>query len=95
MPEKKDYVSVSKGGVHDQKLCNFQELYTAFKEKHPNVNIGSSKFCALRPKWCVLGGLKLTHMFPFVVLMKMCVASRCSGLGLDIQTPDQEDRLQH
>ena len=46
MTEKKDYVSVSKG-VHKQKLCNFQkscnlqELHTAFKEKHPNVNIGS------------------------------------------------------
>ena len=37
-------------------LCNLQELYTAFKEKHPNVNIGFSKFCALRPKWCVLAG---------------------------------------
>ena len=24
------------------------ELYTAFKEKHPNVNIGFAKFCALR-----------------------------------------------
>ena len=51
MPEKKDYVSVSKG-VHKQKLgnvpkfCNLEELYTAFKEKHPNVNIGFSKFCA-------------------------------------------------
>ena len=27
-------------------LCNLQDLYTAFKEKHPNVNIGFSKFCA-------------------------------------------------
>ena len=40
MNEKKGYVSMSKG-VHDQKLCklqkfcNLQELYTAFKEKHP------------------------------------------------------------
>ena len=47
----KDYVSVSKG-VHKKSfltcknLCNLQELYTAFKEKHPNVNIGFSKFCA-------------------------------------------------
>ena len=37
VPEKKDYVSVSKG-VHKQKFaackspCNLQELYTAFKE---------------------------------------------------------------
>ena len=35
-------------------LCSLQELYTAFKEKQPNVNIGISKFCALTPKWCVL-----------------------------------------
>ena len=50
MLEKKDYVSVSKG-VHKQKLqlavfCNFHEFYAAFKEKHPDVNIGFSKFCA-------------------------------------------------
>ena len=42
-------------------LCNLQELYTAFKEKHPNVNIGFSKFCALRPKWCVLAGSEMTY----------------------------------
>ena len=46
MLEKKDYVSVSKG-VHKQNFatcksfCNLQELYTDFKEKHPNANIGS------------------------------------------------------
>ena len=42
-------------------LCNLQELYTAFREKDPNVNIGLSKFCALRLKWCVLDGSKMTH----------------------------------
>ena len=42
-------------------LCNLQELYTAFKEKHSNVNIEFSKFCALRPKWCVLAFSKMTH----------------------------------
>ena len=42
-------------------FCNLQELYTAFKEKHPNVNIGFSKFCAMRPKWCVLAGSKMTQ----------------------------------
>ena len=42
-------------------LCNLQELFTAFKGKHPNVNIEFSKFCALRPKWCVLAGSKMTH----------------------------------
>ena len=42
-------------------LCNLQELYTALKENHSNVNIGFSKFCFLRPKWCVLAGSKITH----------------------------------
>ena len=55
-------VRVSKG-VHKQKSCeslfNLQELYTAFKENHPNVNIGFSKFCTLR--WCVLAGSEMTH----------------------------------
>ena len=43
MPEKKDYVSVSKG-VHKKNLatckslCNLQELYTGFKEKHPKMS---------------------------------------------------------
>ena len=38
-----------------------QELYTAFKEKQPKVNIRFSKFCALRPKWCILAGSKMYH----------------------------------
>ena len=59
-PEKKDCVSVS-NGIHKQKLCTLYELYTGFKEKHPNLNIGFSKSCALRPKWCALVGSKITH----------------------------------
>ena len=42
-------------------LCDLQELYTAFKERHPNINTGFSKFCALSPKWCVLASSKITH----------------------------------
>ena len=42
-------------------LCNLQDLYIDFKEKHPNVNIGFSKLCALRPKWCVLARSKMSH----------------------------------
>ena len=38
-----------------------KELYTDFKEKHPNVNIGLSKFSTLTPKWCVLAGSRMTH----------------------------------
>ena len=52
MPGKKDYVSIAKN-EHRQKrliLCNLHELYSAFKEKHPNVKVGFSKFAELRPK---------------------------------------------
>ena len=42
-------------------LCNVQELYTAFKENHPNINIGFSKFCSLRHKYCVLADSRMNH----------------------------------
>ena len=63
MPGKKEYVSIDRK-VHKQKrlvLCNLSELYTSFKEKYPDVKIGFSKFCTLRPKWCVLAGPSGTH----------------------------------
>ena len=55
----KEYIN--KNFATCKSLCNLQEFYTAFKEKHPNVNIGFSKFCALRPKWCVLAGSKMAQ----------------------------------
>ena len=100
MNEKKDYVSVCKE-VHKQNLathkspCNLQELYTAFKEKQPNVNIGFSKLCAWDPSGVFWLAQKWLTLSAFVGRSsKFCVASRCNGLGLDIQRPDQEDRLQ-
>ena len=63
MPGKKDYVSVGQN-VHKQKqlvLCNLSELYSAFRDKYPNVKIGFFKFCTLRPKWYVLAGSSSTH----------------------------------
>ena len=49
-PEKKGYVSVkeyiNKNIATCKSLSNSQKLFTAFKEKHPDVNIGFSKFCA-------------------------------------------------
>ena len=47
---------INKNIVNSKSLCNLQELYTAFKEKHPNVYIGFSKLCAVRPKWLALAG---------------------------------------
>ena len=43
-------------------LCNLHELFVAFKERNPEVNIGFSKFCTLRPKWCVIGGSSGIHL---------------------------------
>ena len=76
---KKNYVSESKG-VYKQKLCNLQELYPAFKEKHSNVNIGFSKFFAFRPKWWVLVGSKMTH--------SVCVCSAHQNVVLLVDTMD-------
>ena len=50
--------------VHKQKwlvLCSLHELFAAFKERNPDVKIGFSKFCTLRPKWCVIAGSSGTH----------------------------------
>ena len=55
----KEYIN--KNFATCKSLCNLQEFYTAFKEKHSNVNIGFSKFCALKPKWCVLADSKMTY----------------------------------
>ena len=85
--EKKDYVSVTKGAQYINKnfatcksLCNLQELYAAFEEKHPKVNIEFSKFCALRPKWCVLAGSKMTH--------SVCVCSAHQNVVLLVDAMD-------
>jgi len=63
MPGKKDCISLGKN-VYEQKrliLCNLDELYAVFKEVYPDVKVGFSKFCYLRPKWCVIAGSSGTH----------------------------------
>ena len=42
-------------------LCNLEELYSAFKEKYPNAKIAVSKFCELRPDWCVTVNQRGVH----------------------------------
>ena len=42
--------NINKNFATCKNLGNFQELYAASKEKHPNVNTGLPKLCALRPK---------------------------------------------
>ena len=44
-----------------QKSLQLARTIYCFQRKHPNVNIGFSKFCALRPKWLVLTGSKIFH----------------------------------
>lgn len=67
MPGMKDYVSVKKAdGCRERKqkflvLCNLKEAFQKFKEDHPTVKIGFSKFADLRPKECVLAGASGTH----------------------------------
>lgn len=64
LPGMKDVVSIRKK-VYERKrliLCNLRELYSGFKWEHPHLKIGFSKFCGLRPKWCVLAGASGTHL---------------------------------
>ena len=67
LPGKKDFKSV-KGPdgkrQHVQKrllLLNLNELYQNYKARYPNDKIGLSKFCALRPPYCITVGSRDTH----------------------------------
>jgi len=63
MPGIKDRISVKKN-VYEQKqllLCTLKELYVEFKKQNPTTKLGFSKFCTLRPKWCVSVGSSSTH----------------------------------
>jgi hypothetical protein len=63
MPCKKDFVSIARN-THMQKrllLCDMKELYAELKKTFSHLEVGFSKFCSLRPKWCVLVGCLGTH----------------------------------
>ncbi|KAG1702387.1 hypothetical protein GQR58_004511 [Nymphon striatum] len=63
MPGRKDFVCIGKN-VHMQKrlmLTNLNELYQDFKKKLPQLKVGFSKFCSLRPKWCILSDSTGSH----------------------------------
>ena len=84
MPGKKDYVYIGLN-VHKQKqlvLCNLSELYSALGGKYPNIKIRFSKFCTLRPKWCVLAGSSGTH--------SVCVCSNHENAVLLVDAIDWE-----
>ena len=100
MPEKKDYVSVSKG-VHGLKLFKLQKylqlarIIYCFQRKTPKCKYWVLKVLCLETQMVCSGWLKneslCLHLW---CSSKCCVAGRCNGLGLDIQRPDQEDCLQ-
>ena len=49
MPGRKDFVSI-KSNFHKQRrllLCNLKEACIAFKQWHPDIKTGFSKFCSL------------------------------------------------
>ncbi|XP_036335252.1 uncharacterized protein LOC118745729 [Rhagoletis pomonella] len=66
MPGQKDKKSVKIDGksVIFQKrlvLGTLKEIYSKFLKDNPNVAIGLSKFCSLRPPHCILAGSGGTH----------------------------------
>ena len=80
----KEYIN--KNFITRRSLYNLQELYTAFKEKYPNVNIGFSKLCTLRPKLCVLAVSKMTHSVAVVVIIK--TLSLVNAMDWDLRYKD-------
>lgn len=64
-PGKKDFVAIRIQGERIEKqkrllLCNLKEIYNVYRERN-GPEIGISKFCELRPKWCVTVGSSGTH----------------------------------
>ena len=85
-PGKKDFLSVRNmegEKEHKQKrlvLCNLKEAYHQFKQQHPGIKVGFSKFAELQPKECALTQkmcLGRSHRYSF----SMCVynSSECQA----------------
>jgi hypothetical protein len=54
MSGTEDYILIKVSGVkireQKQLLCNLKELYSHFKNSHPGVKVGFSKFASLHPR---------------------------------------------
>ena len=63
MPGMKDRISIGKAQYEQKRLllCTLSELHTAFKEQNPEDKVGFTKFCMLRPKWCIGAGASGFH----------------------------------
>ena len=91
MPEKKDYVCVSKG-VHKQKFCNLQKSLNC---KTPKSKYWFLKVLCLTIQLVCSGWLKNDSLCLRLLRLSKCfIISRFNGLGREIQRPDQEDHLQ-
>ena len=74
MPGMKNFVSIKKNH-HMQKrllLCNLNELHNAFLKAHPNMKIIFSKFCSMRPKWCITSSSSGTYSVCVVIIKMLC-----------------------
>lgn len=65
-PGQKDVKSINLDGkkcnVRKRLLLgNLKEIFKKFKKENPTVEIGLTKFCSLRPDYCVLAGSGGTH----------------------------------
>lgn len=66
LPGMYDTVTVRVNGKKEKRmkkllLLSLKEAHILFKEKYPEVKVGSSKFCELRPKEIILPGGSGTH----------------------------------
>jgi hypothetical protein len=66
MRGKRDYMAVKTGCTKENKqkrpvLSSLSEVFAEFKESHPDLKVGFSKFTSLQPKNCALAGASGTH----------------------------------
>ena len=94
MTGMKDYVSLGKKRHAPKRLilCGLGELHAAFKKEYPEVVVGLSKFCELRPKECILIGPKGTHMV-CVCTMHQNAKFMLSALGIKETLHDLVDLI--
>lgn len=68
-------------------LCNLKECYQCFKEEHPDVKVGFSKFAESRPPYCILAGATGTHSVCVCKIHQNCILLLYS---LDLESLDSE-----
>jgi hypothetical protein len=81
MTGKKDNISIKVSGVkiHEQKrlLCSLKELHSHFKNSHPGVKVGFSKFASLHPRNYIMAGSSGTHSVCVCVCVCMYNSPKC------------------